>query len=87
MELKQSRLVRHRHKPKPRKKRNRAQGAILKLPSAMNVELVLPVAFPLSALIPEDAARKFAANEPFSVYANDGVNKSLILYLGHEITF
>ena len=51
------------------------------------VDLVPSIAFPLSAFIPEDAARKFAAHEPFIVNFDDGINKALILYLGHGITF
>ena len=53
----------------------------------MDIELIPSVTFPLTALITEDAARKFAAHEPFSVYVNDGINKALILYLGHRSTF
>jgi hypothetical protein len=79
--------IRHRNMANDLKQVRGSQRRVFKPPRAAIVESIAPVAFPLTALIPEDAARKFAANKPFVVHVYDGVNESLILYLGHKLSF
>ena len=79
--------IRHRNMANDLKQVRGSQRRFFKPPRTASVESISPVAFPLTALISEDATRKIAANKPFVVQVNDGVNESPILYLGHEITF
>ena len=59
----------------------RPKSGVHKLPRTSGKDCVL-VPFALTACIPESAIRKYAAKEPFTVHVDDGISKSVVLYLG-----
>ena len=59
----------------------RSESRVQKLPRASRKDCVL-VPFALTACIPKDAIRKYAAKEPFSVHIDCDGAKSFVLYLG-----
>jgi hypothetical protein len=67
--------------PRLHKKRNRSLSIVEQLPGA-GLEGSASVPFALTACIPENAIRKFAAKEPFAIHLDCDSVKSLVLYLG-----